>query len=60
MVHARLGIAEENSGKLVSLIRKEAKKIAVDKLAKKEADEVYKKAIEQAKQVRDEAMRKFR
>ncbi|MCK4887708.1 MAG: ATP-binding protein [Planctomycetes bacterium] len=28
MVHARLGIAEENSGKLVSLIRKEAKKIA--------------------------------
>ena len=30
MVHARLGIAEENSGKLVSLIRKEAKKIATD------------------------------
>ena len=28
MVHAKLGIAEENSGKLVSLIRKEAKKIA--------------------------------
>ncbi|MCK4885915.1 MAG: ATP-binding protein [Planctomycetes bacterium] len=28
MVHARLGIAEENSGKLVSLIRKETKKIA--------------------------------
>lgn len=28
MVHARLGIAEENSGKLVSLIRKQAKKIA--------------------------------
>jgi len=28
MVHARLGIAEENSGKLVSLVRKEAKKIA--------------------------------
>ena len=28
MVHARLGIAEENSGKLVSLIRKEAKRIA--------------------------------
>ena len=28
MVHARLGIAEENSGKLVTLIRKEAKKIA--------------------------------
>jgi len=28
MVHARLGIAEENSGKLVSLIRKQAKQIA--------------------------------
>lgn len=28
MVHARLGIAEENSGKLVSLIRKESRKLA--------------------------------
>ncbi|MBN2181154.1 MAG: ATP-binding protein [Sedimentisphaerales bacterium] len=28
MVHAELGIAEENSGKLVSLIRKQAKQIA--------------------------------
>lgn len=28
MVHAKLGIAEENSGKLVSVIRKEAKQIA--------------------------------
>jgi MinD superfamily P-loop ATPase len=28
MVHARLGIAEENSGKLVTLVRKEAKKLA--------------------------------
>jgi MinD superfamily P-loop ATPase len=28
MVHARLGIAEENSGKLVTLIRQEAKKLA--------------------------------
>ena len=28
LVHARLGIAEENSGKLVTLIRKEAKRIA--------------------------------
>lgn len=28
MVHAKLGIAQENSGKLVSLIRKEAKQIA--------------------------------
>ena len=30
MVHARLGIAQENSGKLVSLIRKEAKQIAAE------------------------------
>jgi len=28
MVHARLGIAEENSGKLVALVRKKAKQIA--------------------------------
>jgi len=28
MVHAKLGIAEENSGKLVTVIRKEARKIA--------------------------------
>ncbi len=28
MVHAKLGIAEENSGKLVSLVRSQAKKIA--------------------------------
>jgi MinD superfamily P-loop ATPase len=28
MVHAKLGVAEENSGKLVSLVRKEAKKAA--------------------------------
>jgi MinD superfamily P-loop ATPase len=31
MVHARLGVAQENSGKLVSLIRKEAKKIATER-----------------------------
>jgi len=30
MVHAKLGIAEENSGKLVTLIRKEAKRIAAE------------------------------
>jgi MinD superfamily P-loop ATPase len=30
MVHAKLGIAEENSGKLVTVIRKEAKKIATE------------------------------
>jgi len=31
MVHARLGIAEENSGKLVTLVRQEAKKLGEDK-----------------------------
>lgn len=31
MVHARLGIAEENSGKLVTLVRKEAKDLAEKK-----------------------------
>jgi MinD superfamily P-loop ATPase len=31
MVHARLGIAEENSGKLVTLVRREAKKLAEEK-----------------------------
>lgn len=31
MVHARLGIAEENSGKLVSLVRREAEKLAQEK-----------------------------
>ena len=31
MVHAALGIAEENSGKLVSLVRQEAKKLADEK-----------------------------
>ncbi len=31
MVHARLGIAEENSGKLVSLIRKEVRQLAEER-----------------------------
>jgi PAS domain S-box-containing protein len=31
LVHARLGIAEENSGKLVTLVRKEAKQLAEEK-----------------------------
>jgi MinD superfamily P-loop ATPase len=31
MVHAKLGVAEANSGKLVSLVRAEAKKIAEDR-----------------------------
>jgi MinD superfamily P-loop ATPase len=30
MVHAKLGIAEDNSGKLVSMVRQQAKKIAED------------------------------
>jgi MinD superfamily P-loop ATPase len=30
MVHARLGIAEENSGKLVSLVRNEARRVAAE------------------------------
>jgi MinD superfamily P-loop ATPase len=30
MVHARLGIAAENSGKLVSLVRKEARRVAAE------------------------------
>ena len=34
MVHARLGIGAENSGKLVSLVRKEAKKVAEEVGAK--------------------------
>ncbi len=33
MVHAKLGIAEENSGKLVTLIRREAKAIATEREA---------------------------
>ncbi len=31
MVHAKLGVAEENSGKLVSIVRSQAKKIAEDR-----------------------------
>lgn len=31
MVHARLGIAEENSGKLVTLVRQQARKLAEEK-----------------------------
>ncbi|MGI6655638.1 MAG: 4Fe-4S binding protein [Desulfobulbus sp.] len=31
MIHARLGIAEENSGRLVSLVRKEARKMAEER-----------------------------
>ena len=31
MVHARLGIAEENSGKLVSLVRRQARELAEEK-----------------------------
>ena len=31
MIHAKLGVAEENSGKLVSLVRKQAKDIAEER-----------------------------
>jgi MinD superfamily P-loop ATPase len=31
LIHARLGIAEENSGKLVSLVRKEARRLAEER-----------------------------
>ncbi len=34
MVHARLGIASENSGKLVSIVRAEARRIAIDRQLK--------------------------
>lgn len=34
MVHAKLGIAEENSGKLVTLIRQKAKELATERQAK--------------------------
>ncbi len=34
MVHARLGIAEENSGKLVSLVREKARELAGEKFVK--------------------------
>jgi MinD superfamily P-loop ATPase len=30
MVHAKLGVAAENSGKLVTLVRNEAKRIALE------------------------------
>lgn len=33
LVHARLGIAEENSGKLVTLVRKEARRLAEERRA---------------------------
>ena len=45
--------------KQADIVYKETKKRAVDKKAKKEADEAYKNAIEQAKQVRDEATSKL-
>ena len=51
--------AYKEGKKQADIVYKEAKKMAVDKQAKKEADEAYKKAIERAKQVRDEAPRKL-
>jgi MinD superfamily P-loop ATPase len=55
MVHARLGIAEENSGKLVTLVRREARKIAEEKglscLGRIPFDPVFTKAMIQAQTV---------
>ncbi len=45
--------------KQADIVYEAAKKIAVDKQAKKAADEAHKKAIEQAKKARDEATRKL-
>jgi bacterioferritin (cytochrome b1) len=50
----------KEANKQADIVYKEAKKRALDKQAKKEANEAYKKTIEQAKQVRDEATRKLR
>ena len=50
----------KEANKQADIVYKEAKKRAVDKQAKKEANEAYKKGIEQAKKVRDEATRKLR
>jgi hypothetical protein len=52
--------AYEEAKKQADVVYKEAKKTADDKQAKKEADEAHKKAIEQAKKVRDEDTRKLR
>jgi colicin import membrane protein len=46
--------------KQAELTYKDAKKVAADKEAKKAADEAFKKALEQAKQARDEATSKLR
>jgi colicin import membrane protein len=61
---ARAYKAYKEGKKQADIVYKEAKKMAVDKQAKKEAGEAHKKAIEQAKKLRDaitaEAMVVFR
>jgi len=56
--------AYKEAKKQAHIVHKKARKIAVDKQARKEANEAYKKAIEQAKKLRDaiteEAMVVFR
>jgi hypothetical protein len=52
--------AYKEAKKQAHIVHKKARKIALDKQAKKEAKEAYKKAIEQAEKVRDEATRKLR
>jgi uncharacterized protein YdbL (DUF1318 family) len=45
--------AYEETKKQADIVYKEARKIATDKLAKKAADEAYKKTLNEAKKVRD-------
>ena len=52
--------AYKEAKKQADIVYKEAEKIAVDKQAKKVADEAHKNVIEQAKKLRDEATRKLR
>jgi MinD superfamily P-loop ATPase len=55
MVHARLGIAEENSGQLVTLVRQESRKLAEENgltcLGRIPFDPVFTKAMVQAQTV---------
>ncbi len=50
---ARAYQAYKEAKRQAQIVHKKACKIALDKLAKKEANEAYKKAIEQAKKLRD-------
>jgi colicin import membrane protein len=52
--------AYKEAEKQADIVYKEAKKTAVDKQAKKAADDAHKQAIDQAKKARDEATRESR